>query len=74
MKYFTILVILYTICSCQSASSVSQEMDEYCDCIKDPLKEMQECTDLRNELVREYEFDAEAIEIIQMKLSECVRN
>lgn len=38
------------------------------------MTEMKECIILRNDLVKKYEFDLEATEIIQMKLSECAQN
>ena len=74
MKNLSILIALFTLFSCQNTSSVSEEMDKYCECIKNPMTEMKECIILRNDLVKKYEFDPEATEIIQMKLSECAQN
>jgi len=54
--------------------SVNQEMDEYCDCMKNSIAEMEKCTKLRDDIVKKYEFDPTASEIIQMKLLECAKN
>jgi len=53
---------------------LSQEMDEYCDCLNNPLVQMEKCIRLRDDIIKKYEFDPEASEIIQMKLSECAKN
>ena len=74
MKYLSILTILFWLISCQNTSSVVEEMADYCNCISNPESKIVECKKLRNDIIKKYEFVPEAIEIIQMKSSECVQN
>lgn len=74
MKNLSIFIVLLLIFSCQNTVSVNQEMDEYCDCMKNSIAEMEKCTKLRDDIVKKYEFDPTASEIIQMKLLECAKN
>ena len=74
MKNLSIFIVLVVLFACQNSSTVSEEMKEYCACIHNPALEMSVCTELRNAIVRKYEFDPKTMEIIQNKLSECVKN
>jgi hypothetical protein len=74
MKNLSIFIVLLLIFSCQNTMPLSQEMDEYCDCLNNPLVQMEKCIRLRDDIIKKYEFDPKASEIIQMKLSECAKN
>jgi len=75
MKKNTAILILSSIIliSC-GAHSVETEMDEWCNCRQqaktDPVKN-EECIEIMQAISVKYEFDPEAVVIIQTKAEEC---
>ena len=65
------LSILLAIQSCQS-SSVKEDVSAYCDCIHGELSfQVGECVELREEIIRKYEYDPEALIEIEKELLDC---
>lgn len=54
-------------------SDPAKEVQNYCECIQSAVGEaaMESCRKQRNELIKKYEFDPEASEIIADELKKC---
>lgn len=70
---FFLLMACSTLSSCET-KSVDEDMNEYCNCVRDAAKnerKFKECQDKMIEISLKYEFDPEAVEVIQNRVSEC---
>jgi hypothetical protein len=70
MKYLIVIFIGLLISSC--ASTVKEEMKEYCDCIHGSEEYSEgDCMKMIEEITIKYEFDPEAATEIQEELEKC---
>ena len=68
-KLGIVLSILIISTACGS-STIKEDMDAYCDCMQQ--KDITLCNEMKNELIKKYEFDPEASSYIVERLRDCV--